>query len=312
MSVQLVANGFFRSGTSILWQILKDSNRDHVVFYEPCHHELLMRVERYRRAPSIEPLHGMCLWQEYLDCPGLMDRLRWTHPNVGKVFPDTTENLLAYLRVYQSLPDFCLLQSNRWHFFLEAIHQETRCGIVHLVRNPFDIYRSIRVAYLSEGDRLSRFKKWLLWDVLPGQAFQIQQMYAAIFQRYGLPPNAITYTGTLRHRPLSTWNQFLVAWTMTNFEAIRQTDAVGGIVQSYEALLHDASGFAEQLERKYALQFCYEGVLRNGKSKEFLPSPQRDLLRPIMQRLGIEREFQYITARVQGERQEAVALARSG
>lgn len=298
MPIRLVVNGFFRSGTSIVWSILRESNPDHDVFYEPCHGDLLRRIEEFRRCGKVDPIHAMCLWEEYLRTPGLIERLRTVHPNVGRTFPENLTSLIPYVQEYHALPRRSVLQTNRWHFFLEGVHRETGCGVVHLVRNPFDIYRSIKRAYLTTGDSLDRTTKHLLWWALPGRAFQIREMADYITPRYALPPQTVGVRGAIRNRMLSTWKQFVLVWVITNYEAIRQTDRTGNLVTCYETLLQAPNEFAQALQERYDVDFRPEGFLRPGRRPVFLEPTQHQSLRHVAEGLGVGRELDFIVSRL--------------
>lgn len=298
MPIRLVVNGFFRSGTSIVWSILRASNPSHDVFYEPCHGDLLRRIETFRRCAQADPVHAMCLWEEYLQDPGLLDRLRATHPNVGRPFPDNLVALLPYLNAYHTLPRDSILQTNRWHFFLQGIHEETECGIVHLVRNPFDIYRSIARAYLTTGDLLDRTTKRMLWWAWPGRAFQIREMADYIILRYGLPSQAVGVRGAVRSRLMTNWRQFLLVWVVSNFEAMRQVERIGHLVTSCEALLREPEMFAGALADRYGVAFQHQGMLRSSHRARFVAPEQHLQLARLADDMGIRHELEYVISRL--------------
>jgi hypothetical protein len=58
MAVKLIVNGYFRSGTSIIWKILKESNLDYTVYYEPCHESLFEKKIKKSGAKIVIVLLG--------------------------------------------------------------------------------------------------------------------------------------------------------------------------------------------------------------------------------------------------------------
>jgi hypothetical protein len=53
--IKLILNGSFRSGTIMLWKIMRDSNPGMLVFYEPLHSELFGYIRVSQRK------NGLCI-----------------------------------------------------------------------------------------------------------------------------------------------------------------------------------------------------------------------------------------------------------
>ena len=65
MPINIVINGYFRSGTTYFWNLLR-ANVKFPVFYEPLHPQLSLFINR---SQGVDETHGMSLWEEYSKLP---------------------------------------------------------------------------------------------------------------------------------------------------------------------------------------------------------------------------------------------------
>ena len=117
MAIKYIINGYFRSGTTLLWKLMSESLNTTQCFYEPLHPKLSEFIYR-SNMDSIDELHGFNLWNEYirLDEP-IKKKLVEYHPNLTyQRF--TWDDLKKYFDIYQSIDNDVLLQTNRPHHHL--------------------------------------------------------------------------------------------------------------------------------------------------------------------------------------------------
>ncbi len=290
MPVQVLVNGFFRSGTSIFWKILKESNQNYTVFYEPCHDQLPFLLERYRENKIKDNMHGMLLWEEYLKNKELFEAIKWEHPNVGSVLPLDGEKLCKYVKIYHDIPKNTVLQSNRWHFFLREVKEITGCKLVHIIRNPFDIYNSIQKLHFKDlPSGLVKYYRNSFGFFLRGKAFGIDNMYEILFQRYGKPVWINNRFHRIRFR-LRTFHKFLICWTLSNLAAMQGIGNTNGYLVIYENMINDPEGFKNEFEKKIGINFQID-ELRKNYDKPFLSSQEKELLFKYARKLCIENEL---------------------
>jgi hypothetical protein len=233
----VVVNGYFRSGTSILWRLLREGNAARQVVYEPCHNDLFAALNLARQG-RINDLHAFPVWSHYLalSAPQL-DRLRWAHPSTGgNVLPRDFASLANYVAVLRELFGAdVVLQSNRWQFLLGEL-QRSGVEVLQVVRNPLAVYRSICRGsdYRRRRNPLVRARGLLN----PAEQFYGWRMAREIAPRYGYRLSALQ-----RFRPFEV---FVYCWVLSNSAALQ---ALGpGRVFSYEEICVAPERFQVLLE----------------------------------------------------------------
>lgn len=268
----VVVNGYFRSGTSILWRQLKTANPDRKVIYEPCHNDLFRALLRARQG-QVNDLHKFKTWNTYfaLDEDALQ-RLRWSHPNLdGHVLPASYPALAWYIKNLQAVfGENAVLQTNRWQFYLGDIARDG-AETLHVIRNPFSVYASIS----SNGDLKKRRNplEKLRRLLNPSNRFYGWQMRQEIGRRYGHRCH-----GWQRLQPFET---FVYCWVLSNHAAL---DALGHHrVFCYEEICLAPARFQQRLQQS-GLQFDTSAL--NPRGVALLRNT--DAIDAAAQRLGID------------------------
>ena len=140
-----VLNGYYRTGTSIVWWILQQSNPDVPILYEPhscgLHNEF--RVLK-PTADTINPLHGMPIYSPYFMVPdGVRERfLREARPKPVYTRNDF-EDAVRTVEMFDELDRRVVVQSNQLHPVLEEFTEHFhKCRYVHIVRDPAEVLYS--------------------------------------------------------------------------------------------------------------------------------------------------------------------------
>ena len=200
MAIEVVVNGFYRSGTTMIWNLLKRSNPEKNIFYEPLNPYLsyYIRSEAYYDVPN--PLHNMYLFQEYSQIGnGFIDQIVDKHPALNHPLPNNKKELYEYLQLFHVL-DNSILQVNRLHFHLNDIHKKYNAKIIHVIRNPFDVYHSIVIDFYKHHYKSKwKFKyiyqyKFRKKHYLHLNHFDIKPMYDFIQKKYGYSIDYLEYT----------------------------------------------------------------------------------------------------------------------
>lgn len=233
MSEKILINGYFRSGTSAVWENVKNSNKDSIVYYEPCHPSLPSLIAKAEE----DPLHNKRLWSEYA---GLDNFIISNHPYLGRspygVRVGRYASRLESLAHAKELR--IVLQSNRWHFeienFLNAGYQ-----VYHIVRRSEAVFDSMCSAYTAydQSEIYKKLKKVALKLGAVRNFWELNELmdYLRSVNNYGAL-NQRFYSKSL----MGLEQKFVVAWTLVNFVAIKMLgEHPAGVLLSYEKLSDD-------------------------------------------------------------------------
>lgn len=295
MSIKLLVNGFFRSGTTIVWKIFRDSNPGIVSFYEPCHEEIMSRLDSFAKEPFTDTLHNVSVWDEYFEVAGLIDQIRQNHPNTGKgnIFPCEARDVVNYAKVYDALDGDVILQTNRWALFMEDIHKALGTPIMHITRNPLDVYRSMQNVYFTQGSLAKNLIKKNFKNHFAKKAFGILNMYEYVSRRFSRPARK-------RRTKLETefnsvaFDMFFIVWSISNYYAIKAMDNGKGTALTYETMLKYPFETQKTIEEKFGLAFNHEGILKPPTRKTFLTGEEQELLLKTAEELNVYDEFFYV------------------
>lgn len=268
MPISLIINGYFRSGTSMLYNMVRQSNSDLVTLYEP------MYTQIFRDALNTKPKTDcyQTLEQETLR------QLRKRQPReyIGTSF----QKWIPFFDVIHAVPQQVFLQMNRAFLLLRDLQQRYGCRCVQVIRNPADVYmsslrspRHITTAGKLESIRnIFRQKRFDdMWYVLRytlhfARNFQNYHHYSCrgIYRQLRKAGLVDTHTDSLME-------MLLFNWITLNHRAIKQMRAMGDDTMSvfYEDLLIDPQTQFSRLQQFTGQRFGweYEALKRNNMNK---------------------------------------------
>lgn len=226
MPIKLIVNGYYRSGTTFFWNVLKESDsfRNISIFYEPLHprlHHHLVK-EKCDNKPSL--LHGRRIWGEYNEIPEC-DRLKIlkNHPNtIGEPFIGNKTKLFDYLDVYNSFGHDIILQTNRLHFFLDNCVDRYNTKVIHIVRNPHDVYSSMYKGSLKGNGKIKSIIKRVFKN--KSEFFDLNREFDWVSNRLGKDYNRF-FSWKERWKNMSLYDKFVVVYTLSNYYALKCLDA---------------------------------------------------------------------------------------
>ncbi len=289
MPVKLIANGFFRSGTTLLWRVLRENNPACTVFYEPCHQELAEHIAKFREKPYLDPDHKLYLWNEYLKFDGLQEKINRLHPNLDNdlIFPEDDEKLLDYVGMFDELEGETILQTNRWGFMLDKIVQRYGAMPLHMIRNPFDVFDSIRYLYVSQFKGVVGCLKNLFAPLLAKRSFHMDVMLGQTLRRFDLS-----------YPPLTAFDSFLVVWIISNYLAVKTADQ-HGIAVVYEKLIDNPGGVGVEIEEKTGFRFRPRSYINEPRRRRnrFLEPNEIGELKKSSAKLGLAKELDFLIDR---------------
>jgi len=307
MSIVLLANGFFRSGTTLTWQILKKSNYDSRVFFEPLNKNIFIYIQTKRDFP----LHGINVWEEYENLyDDIITKLRLLHPCLNNPLPDNSKLLIDYLDIFNDLEGKIIIKSTRLHFHMNVIIDKYRPFIIHIIRNPYYVFKSINEritiqsieTYLPLASNLIRN----LLKVNPWRnPFDLKDIAFWIYKRYGKP----SHLGGRFYLEYMFFNFklfdcFVLSWVISNYEAIKQLLSYENksFILFYDSFIEDPENISANLNNKlqaskFKIRFDINGV-KIRKIKQYFKNSSYKLFKEkflkSVKQLGIEEEFRFI------------------
>lgn len=290
--IKAVFNGYWRSGTTLVWRILRESNPELLVFYEPFNRKLPVYLLREGPEGS-SPLHDVPLWREYYEA-GIIEEVGLNHPNLNSVFPETWGDAELYLKIFHNLSQDCVLQTNRAHFFLKSIERTFSARLIQIFRDPLAVYTSIvKHGAIHQKKGIIEKMAHLSYRIFRrGHFFETAPCFMWIRKHFGYP-SVWEYKFRITHiRDLL--GMFAVCWTISNYFALR---AVEDCFLKYEDLLIYPDEVSKKVEECAGVKFRPDIV--NIKRAEVRPDKKlrRKFLNKIREYRVLD-EFKFIESRL--------------
>ena len=288
MAITFVLNGYFRSGTTMLWRVMQLSNTNKYVFCEPLHNELFRMVhnEQYGNIYG----HNMSTTTEYTELSyDVLKKLKELHPNLGEsVFTYNIRGVVEYLKIFESLERDVILQPNRMHFMLSDIHNYFGCKVAHIIRHPLDVFRSVMFSspILKNLSKAIGVCPYFLRALKKEDPYYLISAYKFMWQYFGNESE----TSGLWHRLTKPrdyfMSRFILAWTLANWHAVKEIERVDGLVVTYEDIVTRPETL-DLMERYSGTKFHnYDKVLRKDSIGRYRPR-EVDILMSIATKMGV-------------------------
>jgi hypothetical protein len=290
--LRFVVNGYFRSGTTVVWDIIRRCNPDLVCLYEPCHENLGVHLDHDRGVA--DPLHGADLWADYrrLTDAHIVGNLVAQRRDLVPRYPLDAGDVSEYVSMLHAEPRQMMAKVNRWHFVLGELQSRFGYQTVHVIRRPQAVFDSMRNAYRRQGSRLAQLVKRT--GLVDHRAFNLRRYYDGVAER----ANALGWERPAR-TGVGDFEAFLATWLLANLAACQSVHDGGGLLFSYERLLRDPSSVADGF-RDLGLRFVTDNVLRPVASAASL-TDGLSIHGPMWERLGLESQAASLHALLEGE-----------
>jgi len=297
MPLVFLLNGYFRSGTTLLYKIIKQSNPEKLIFYEPFHNDLFLYLSNHKIG-QIDKVHNIPLWDEYLlQGKEFIDKLREKHPCINEPFPIDASKVISYLDIFHNLQAQVVLQPNRMHFVLGKIAQYYNVPCAHIIRDPLDTYLDIINTYRQKRNREVVFIADILrkFNLLPlRKAFAMDKGLEFIFRYFGKPAKWKDIAFKIRHYN-DNLGIFVVNWVISNYQAINDLEKYNGLLIRYEKLVECPFEVFGELSE-------FSGIRFNERSskiilKGFIRRYNYKLVKKFERKIteyGVDREWNYI------------------
>jgi len=271
MPIKYIFNGFFKSGTTLIWYIIKNSNKDYIVFYEPFRPKRYETLNAYKskkinKKDLTNKIHKRVLLDEYFFFgESFLEEIK-KQPTRYHLNDLNERNLLVYLHYFHKLEKKVILQTNRLFLYNQVISNEFEVPFFNIVRNPLDVYSSIK-----------KHRKSAKRNLLISFLFSLSNSRKRLFNKnifyfrlnelidlFNKEKDFLSFDQIKKKK----WNQFerfLYIWIVANYSLINDNI----IMFSYEMLLKKPQKIKSLIESKTNLNFNYDGIIEEKSITEY-------------------------------------------
>lgn len=237
MAIKFLINGFFRSGTTFLFNQVKEQLPENTCFYEPCYPKLGLVVEHHKQSEQkTDRLHGSSLWSEYAE---LLDsdfiNLLRNHPNTKNNGIANDASLFKYLDLFNNLDKSLVLQTNRYHMYLGAIQAKYAIPVVHIIRNPIDVYFSMIKSYSKRSVGIKKYIRKVIFPFTSKNYFGQESELKFNIEKLGLPTVFYDNWRFRYFKKISFKETVYINWVLGNYAALTSKDTI--LIVFYENLI---------------------------------------------------------------------------
>jgi len=211
MPIKAILNGYYRSGTTILWWILRLSNLDKPVLYEPTSPVLLDFLRKWEYG-KIDGLHGLPIFDGYFMMPKpCLDNFMANQR--GKDVYLSHENAFKTLDPIHNCNKEIIIKTCQLHLILNKVANKYGCNYVHLVRHPADVFVSHLGKDYRKDLKLKLISEMKVTDQKLDGAFWLKSIYEKASEKLKIKVTERDYVG-----------KFIIAWTFCNYNAMKQVE----------------------------------------------------------------------------------------
>jgi len=258
-----VINGYYRTGTSVVWWILQQSNPETIILYEP--HSVGLHNDFKHLKPTaytVNPLHGMPIYKPYFMVSG---EVRKTFLETARPKPvytkDDFEDAVKTVEMFHGINKRVVVQSNQLHPILREFAEHFDCNYVHLVRDPAEVLYSHTGSPSKFKRKLQRFllthapnymiRKWM--NVATYGKFELKYMLETA-KKLGF----VNSSGDLLEK-------FVRMYVNYNYHVLENLDRKRGLIIRFEDLVKLPELHMKLFERHLKLKVDMKFVKLNPK-----------------------------------------------
>jgi len=249
--IKLFLNGYFKSGSTRMWWIIKRSNPEFLHIYEPLHPEWLELKDQ-----TFSSLHELPVWEDYhrpeFKCIEREWVKKWRELRLkyeSEVIPREIGEVSPLFDLVHELSIPVVIQPNRCHLILDALTKRYKCKFIHIIRNPIDtwIAHTIEPVYpiltfskkikklfkrILFSTRTNKFGRYFLLQKIPkrdstGNSYSLESVYKLANKYFGGCVECADHLDKL-----------LVVWALFNYEAWKQSGDCGLIIYYEEIVVN--------------------------------------------------------------------------
>lgn len=284
----LIVNGFFRSGTTLLWRMFRTESQSS--FYEPLHPKVIEALSCATDSSLVHDTHGVELWDEYSSLDkGTRSKLVELAKNCKNSGMHYSDSSIEFLVALSRTKDVVVLQPNRASLVLDGLQSQIDAKIVHIIRRPEPVWESM-IEMASGSVRLGKVRK-KLHGLLFIRSFGMVSSIFAVGQIQNVSGIKL-YLRVLRFLFSNSGArlEFLRVWIVVNYQAVMTVEKYDGLVLSLEKLVSDKSEL-----RKLKAYVEPDFLLNNIELREPMKSKPWDDLDTISEKLLLNEEFRVLS-----------------
>ncbi len=273
---------------------MRESNLNMHVFCEPLHNELFLGIHREQHLEQCG--HGYSTTNEYVEQEDkFLKGLRQMHPLIGDdVFTFRVNEVINYLKIFESLDKPVILQPNRMHFIISDIAKAFDCKVAHLIRHPLDVFNSVmfsspKLKYLQKTFHLNPYALRLLRKA---NQYFVEEQCNFISRYFGLISDKTPYLNKYLYPKRYLLRRFLLAWTIANWYAVKEIEAANGMVVRYEDIVDGDA--LRNLASFSGLPIDATKVILHHRSIRKYSNKDLDLCYMVANQMGILDKFRYL------------------
>jgi len=136
-----VINGYYRTGTSIVWWILQQSNPNKIILYEPHSCGLHDEIRTFNpNANTVNPLHGMPIYKPYYQVPEDVRKKFLIRARPCSIYTKADLwDAIETVEMFHEIDMDVYIQSNQLHLILNEFCEHFGCNYIHIVRDPAEV-----------------------------------------------------------------------------------------------------------------------------------------------------------------------------
>jgi hypothetical protein len=223
-------------------------------------------------------------------------KLLRNHPNTNKLGIANDKALLEYLNIYNGFKKDSFLQSNRYHLFLSEIKKEYSPTLIHIIRDPNNVFASIKKAYTGNSCGVKKILKQIKLILGPGDFFGNKSEFAYLIQKTG-KPKVIYQNWKLKYfaRP-KFYERVIINWTLSNYYALQSIAQNGDKLIVYEQMVSQPDSVFSELSNLFGFLVAKPLELKN---QSYNPNPSDKVyLDKTIRKFKLEQEFKYINDQI--------------
>jgi len=242
MPLKAIFNGYYRSGTTIMWWIMRLSNLDKPVLYEPTSPVLLDFLKKWEYG-KIDGLHGLPIFDGYFMMPkSCLDNFMANQ--TGRDVYLSHENAFKTLNPIHNCGKEIIIKTCQLHLILNKVANKYGCNYVHLIRHPADVFVSHLGGQYRTKDKLQAICNLKIVDNKIDGAFWMNAIYKKASSKLGIAVPDNDYIG-----------KFIIAWVFCNYEALKQVEKSNkGMIAYFEAIAANPHRFFKEISEHLGIE----------------------------------------------------------
>lgn len=245
--MKAIINGWYRTGSTLLFYIVDESNPKIKVFVEPLHPRAYYNQVGYsKNNPQPKERKNYLLLEDdkYI-------KLRKKHFPINFNYFMFNKKIKDYLKEFNQI-NSSVIQTNRTHFYLEELANKYGGKYIHIIRNPLDEWKSFKEKNPSGKSRKLPFKKELKRILNLGKNFpkNIGDFFYVVKFQFKKLKKSPKKSGPFylnnefeklfpEKKNIPGFEKFVLLWHKINYNVIKNLNKRNGKIIWYDDLINE-------------------------------------------------------------------------